>query len=56
MIPCEFVVNPPAMFPFPVPPRVKTYESLVKAPVFVKLISPALVMILVVEAIVINPI
>ena len=56
VIPCEFVVNAPAMFPFPVPPRVKTFESLVKAPVFVKLISPALVIILAAVAIVINPI
>ena len=56
VIPCEFVVKAPDIFPFPDPPMVKVKPSLVKAPVLVRLTSPALVIILVAEAIVINPI
>jgi hypothetical protein len=48
--------NTPEICPFPVPPIVTTRPSLDIAPVFVKLILPALVIILVADAIVINPI
>jgi len=55
-IPLVFAENTPEICPFPVPPIVTTRPSLDIAPVFVKLISPALVIILVADTIVINPI
>ena len=55
MVILVFAENTPAICPFPVPPIVTTRLSLDIAPVLVRLISPA-VIILVSELIVINPI
>ena len=56
MVILVFAENTPEICPFPEPPIVTTRPSLDIAPVLVRLTSPALVIILVVEAIVINPI